>query len=282
MACPRCGGAAHVLVSPGLAQCTGTVLVNTGAPPSGAFGPPQIPQPCGQRYQVAPNGPSLGICSCGMGAIAVCVTCGAPLCLDHAYRRSGQMHCRDCTTKIDRDREQAAHFAEVEAIARVVEAASKITEAHILAGDHRLLFHLEGSLSPCPVKGDHCPDHGPLCRVQHVYRWSKWWKKRRYSVTYALLGLRVGWTFLVDAYGRFYEVRNLASEGKRSGEYSQRTHICNGNDAVPAAQLLERMRDRLPSKINGSPIDALNEMAEQLEAIVGAPSNQGTASNPIN
>ena len=95
MACPSCGSTAYTLIGPGVAQCQGTLALPTGAHPSGAAGPTTRYGVCGLRYQVTTGGSALGMCECGMQAIARCAKCGKPLCLDHSARADGRILCYD-------------------------------------------------------------------------------------------------------------------------------------------------------------------------------------------
>ena len=58
---------------------------------------PLVPGPelrsCGHEYQEGPPSADLGLCDCGMAAVARCVDCGGPLCGMDLRRRGGQVLC---------------------------------------------------------------------------------------------------------------------------------------------------------------------------------------------
>lgn len=171
MSCPVCGSTMHVLVAPGVAECRGSVSRPTGLHPSGAMGPTIAYQTCGNRYQVPIPGGITEYCSCGMGAIARCVQCGKPLCLDHSVRHPEGILCAQHASDAQARASSAAADRLEVALDRMSKAALRIK-----AGNAKLPppeFRLTSSVSASQVDlssvkaGQACPVH-PSCRVAGV------------------------------------------------------------------------------------------------------------------
>lgn len=94
--CPACGGSAFQVLAPGFYECQATVMVSTGRPPSGAAGPPTVPQTCGNRFAVAvPDTTSPPCHACGVFSIGLCHDCHRPTC-GFCGRHDGMFRCRGC------------------------------------------------------------------------------------------------------------------------------------------------------------------------------------------
>lgn len=193
MSCPKCGGVQYALVSRGVAQCSTTVWLPTGAHPSGAFGPATFPTMCGYQYQVAiSDGSASAYCACGMQAIARCVSCGKDLCLARTWRFADRVFC-------DADAAAAQHAA-----ADRAEEAVKQAESRLLAllaevpyrlsrrGPDLVLEHrvsqsrydsgvgesdgLSREQFRRLVVGAPCPTHIHGCRIVQIPRFH-WWQR---------------------------------------------------------------------------------------------------------
>jgi hypothetical protein len=122
MACPSCGGQAAVAIMSGVVECVETLFAPTGAHPSGIHGPTVRHVTCGRRYQVPVAGSTLGICGCGMQAIAVCARCANPICLTDLTRVQDRVICAQ-HLRDEQAAEQARVDREVDAAWRVFVAA---------------------------------------------------------------------------------------------------------------------------------------------------------------
>lgn len=193
MACPTCGGTAYVLVSPGVAMCTGIVIRQTGLHPSGAFGPTTAPIACETRYQV-PNA-SAPLCECSMQSVGQCADCGTPICLDHLYRFGGKVLCRSDYEQRRQAAAQAKEQAVQDALERLRNLASKVDPQLIMSAPDVTLEHrvsggsfdsrvgefpgLSKSQLEALEVGKTCPDHGAGCVQTEVHYSGKWFKKKR-------------------------------------------------------------------------------------------------------
>lgn len=147
MSCPHCGGNQRRLIAPGLYECTSTVEVMGYMPaPGPSQGPvPLIPGPelrvCGNRYQEGSVTAPLGLCSCGMSAVAECVDCRKVLCGDHIASRNGRVLCKDDRLAFDRERVTRELSTFLEKLRHVVEGRDDPTE-------RALLIHLAKKNAP--------------------------------------------------------------------------------------------------------------------------------------
>ncbi|MGV1005143.1 MAG: hypothetical protein ACOYEV_10370 [Candidatus Nanopelagicales bacterium] len=95
MACPKCGGILRREVSLGVFTCETEVLV--GVAPGPPLGGTPVYRPCGHTYQ---DGSVPGyFCGCGMGAIARCVECSEPMCMQHRQLSGGRVLCGACASR---------------------------------------------------------------------------------------------------------------------------------------------------------------------------------------
>lgn len=227
MPCPNCGSAGYRLVSPGVAECTGAVMVPTGAHPSGAMGPTHMPAPCGQRYQVANSDPSVPYCACGMQSVAKCIDCGVPLCLDHAGRVSEGVVC-GAHFQARQARAQAAHANAFDAaVVRLTDDLRRFpAEIGSFARELRIEHNIDAEAARGLSQGSPCPTHGARCRVSQIHATGKWMKKV------------AGATMEIDAWvlrHRCYVHSDIHSGGGRS--------VSNGVEitAITAAGDVERV-----------------------------------------
>jgi hypothetical protein len=175
MTCPRCGGSAHALVSPGVAECRSGVSLPTGAHPSGAHGATHMATMCGQRYQVPNNATGeVALCSCGMQSVGACTSCGRSVCLDDLGRFDGRVLCREHYQEIIQKQAADAKLADTDAFAALQSSLSRVTRSAVAASPDLILEHrvtgahgdLEG-LTQAQVRalavGRACPEHGSVC-----------------------------------------------------------------------------------------------------------------------
>lgn len=183
MACPTCGGREYILVSPGVAQCTGSVNRQTGTHPSGAYGATHIPGPCGHRYQVPnPDPKGAPYCGCGMQAVARCLECLTDVCLDHAYRTAEGILCgRHATERQERAAQAAGRILDA-ADERLRSLVAQVPTALAHKEPELVVMHLMGTdpdynYGSCLLSretleavsiGDDCPGDGVGCAVTDI------------------------------------------------------------------------------------------------------------------
>src|SRR5262245_11879479 len=131
MACPMCGATAFTLVAQGVAECDGTISYPTGAHPSGAMGPTVGYRRCGMRYQVPVAGGPAEFCSCGMGAVARCVVCSVPLCLDDSFRTTDGILCGQHAAEARSRAAAAAQERLDSALGRITKAAERLRVGNV-------------------------------------------------------------------------------------------------------------------------------------------------------
>ena len=123
VSCPRCGGNAYKIISPGYFECTSAILVpGPVATPQGTAIMPVPALTCGLRYQAGSAGDAR-TCSCGTYAVGLCKDCIDPVCGDHSLMTGNQRLCTACAearqarqADKERGRERTAVKAALEAI----------------------------------------------------------------------------------------------------------------------------------------------------------------------
>lgn len=269
MACPSCGSTSYTLVAQGVAQCQGVVAVPTGAHPSGAMGPTTQTMACGTRYQVPVQG-NLGVCSCGMGAVAACTICGTPVCLDHAGRLDGKIACvADLTRAVTESRAEAerAEQAAWERFTAALEAARQRglsgpgarKASHFVTAYSSNGYRAEvGTSGDVPQKvldtlqpGSECPTHrGMGCVVESVdiYK-SGMFRKKAFKATCVI------------------ELWPLQDEAHYRGLTSTGTMLAAGPNGVQLMASMERQALFPPRHRQGQSVaDQMNEQADLIES----------------